>query len=150
MNRLKIFMSLILMMYLGANFFLTCSQNAENRRLREINAQQHNENAVIRAKNAELSEALAVLARDVDETNRIAHDEIQRLAELERRSHTIQTQIRQELRDDRCAKNPIPVSAADRLRDAARLAGGQAGDNPSDGTDPGTTDSADTRPASAG
>lgn len=150
MNRLKIFMSLILLVYLGANFFLTYSQNAENRRLREINAQQHSENALIRAKNAELSEALAALARDVAETNRIAHNEIEKLAALEKRSNLIQYQLRQELHNDKCSAQFIPVPAADRLRDAARLAGGQAGDNPSDGTDPGTTDSADTRPASAG
>ncbi len=122
--------------------FFLFSLNAENTRLRNDKKLLRSEIMRVSATNDGLALALKSLEGDIAESNRIAATELKRLTELERKNEQIQTDIKNVLRSDKCAAAVVPAAAAERLRDAAKTAGGISGDKNPGSANPAAPDGA--------
>ena len=97
---------------------------ADNKKLSEENGRLAEQAGELSQKNDDLAVSLQTLSDEVKAMNKIVATESRRRAAAEMKSQKLQEEVKDALKDNRCAREPIPDDAVVGLREAADSARG--------------------------
>lgn len=97
---------------------------ATNERLEQLSNSKDNQINDLRSKNDDLSSSVKDLVKAVNQQNAVMSQVAEQRAITAQQNRKLQNEIKRYLAADKCAVAPVPADAADRLRDAAKTAGG--------------------------
>lgn len=114
--------------------FLLYNLNNRNQNLAEQNqtlseriAEKDKEVIRVNAKNDDFAATLKELTEKIGEANKIASDEARRRAAAEMKNQKLQEEVKDALKDNRCASEYIPHAVSERMYDeAVRIRGGKS------------------------
>lgn len=97
---------------------------ATNQRLEKLANSKDDQINDLRSKNDGLASSVNDLVTAVNKQNAVMSQVVEQRAETAQQNRKLQSEIKRYLAADKCAVAPVPAGAADRLRDAAKGAGG--------------------------
>lgn len=97
---------------------------ATNERLEKLSNSKDDQINDLRSKNDGLASSVNDLVTAVNKQNAVMSQVVEQRAETAQQNRKLQSEIKRYLAADKCAVAPVPAGAADRLRDAAKTAGG--------------------------
>jgi peptidoglycan hydrolase CwlO-like protein len=97
---------------------------ATNDRLEKLANSKDDQINDLRSKNDGLADSVKDLVESVKQQNSVMSQVAEQRAVTAQQNRKLQSEIKRYLADDKCAVAPVPPDAADRLRDAAKAAGG--------------------------
>ncbi|MEY8769005.1 Rz lytic protein [Erwinia sp. ACCC 02193] len=103
---------------------------ATNDRLEKLANSKDDQITDLRSKNDGLASSVNDLVTAVNQQNAVMSQAIEQRAETAQQNRKLQSEIKRYLAADKCAVAPVPAGAADRLRDAAKTAGGVPDNQP--------------------
>ncbi|MCZ4058207.1 Rz lytic protein [Pantoea sp. LMR881] len=114
--------------------------SATNERLEKLSNSKDDQINDLRSKNDDLASSVNDLVKAVNQQNAVMSQVTEQRAVTAQQNRKLQNEIKRYLEADKCAVAPVPPNAADRLREAAKAAGGvpdskAATAKPSSGTD---------------
>lgn len=92
---------------------------ADNRKLSEENGRLAEQSAELSTKNDGLAESLSTLSNEVMAMNKLVATESRRRAAAEMKSQKLQEEVKDALKDNQCAREPVPAGAVNGVRKAA-------------------------------
>ncbi|HBC2001454.1 TPA: DUF2570 domain-containing protein [Citrobacter freundii] len=111
---------------------LTMKLVSDNRQLGQDNGRLSEQIKDVSSKNDALASSLDSLVDQVAEMNKIVAAEAKRRAAAEMKSQRLQEEVKNALKDNKCAIELIPADGVIGVRKAADSARGHKGTNPSD------------------
>lgn len=109
---------------------------ATNDRLEKLANSKDDQINDLRSKNDGLASSVNDLVTAVNKQNAVMSQVVEQRAETAQQNRKLQSEIKRYLAADKCAVAPVPAGAADRLRDAAKAAGGVPDNQPANPADP--------------
>jgi peptidoglycan hydrolase CwlO-like protein len=103
---------------------------ATNDRLERLANSKDDQINDLRSKNDDLAGSVKDLVKAVNQQNTVVSQVTQQRAVAAQQNRKLQNEIKRYLAADKCAVAPVPADATDRLREAARTAGGVPGNQP--------------------
>ena len=103
---------------------------ATNERLEKLSNSKDDQINDLRSKNDDLASSVNDLVTAVNKQNVVMSQVVEQRAETAQQNRKLQSEIKRYLAADKCAVAPVPAGAADRLRDAAKTAGGVPDNQP--------------------
>ncbi|MGK6325751.1 Rz lytic protein [Erwinia sp. DT-104] len=103
---------------------------ATNDRLEKLANSKDDQINDLRSKNDGLASSVNDLVTAVNKQNAVMSQVVEQRAETAQQNRKLQSEIKRYLAADKCAVAPVPAGAADRLRDAAKAAGGAPDNQP--------------------
>lgn len=103
---------------------------ATNERLEKLSNSKDDQINDLRSKNDGLASSVNDLVTAVNKQNAVMSQVVEQRAETAQQNRKLQSEIKRYLAADKCAVAPVPAGAADRLRDAAKGAGGVPDNQP--------------------
>lgn len=103
---------------------------ATNERLEKLANSKDDQINDLRSKNDGLASSVNDLVTAVNKQNVVMSQVVEQRAETAQQNRKLQSEIKRYLAADKCAVAPVPADAADRLRDAAKTAGGVPDNQP--------------------
>jgi len=103
---------------------------ATNERLEKLSNSKDDQINDLRSKNDGLASSVNDLVTAVNKQNVVMSQVVEQRAETAQQNRKLQSEIKRYLAADKCAVAPVPAGAADRLRDAAKTAGGVPDNQP--------------------
>jgi len=103
---------------------------ATNDRLEKLANSKDDQINDLRSKNDGLASSVNDLVTAVNKQNAVMSQVVEQRAETAQQNRKLQSEIKRYLAADKCAVAPVPAGAADRLRDAAKAAGGVPDNQP--------------------
>ena len=103
---------------------------ATNERLEKLSNSKDDQINDLRSKNDGLASSVNDLVTAVNKQNAVMSQVVEQRAETAQQNRKLQSEIKRYLAADKCAVAPVPAGAADRLRDAAKTAGGVQDNQP--------------------
>lgn len=103
---------------------------ATNERLEKLSNSKDDQINDLRSKNDGLASSVNDLVTAVNKQNFVMSQVVEQRAETAQQNRKLQSEIKRYLAADKCAVAPVPAGAADRLRDAAKTAGGVPDNQP--------------------
>lgn len=100
---------------------------ATNERLEKLANSKDDQINDLRSKNDGLASSVDALVTAVNKQNAVMSQVTEQRAVTAQQNRKLQGEIKRYLAADKCAVAPVPADAADRLRDAAKAAGGVPG-----------------------
>ncbi|MEM6162054.1 Rz lytic protein [Erwinia sp. P6884] len=97
---------------------------ATNERLEQLANSKDDQINDLRSKNDGLASSVDALVTAVNKQNAVMSQVTEQRALTAQQNRKLQGEIKRYLAADKCAVAPVPADAADRLRDAAKAAGG--------------------------
>ncbi|WP_337008816.1 Rz lytic protein [Pantoea sp. AS142] len=97
---------------------------ATNQRLEKLANSKDDQVNDLRSKNDGLASSVTDLVAAVKQQNDVMSQVTEQRAVTAQQNRKLQNEIKRYLAADKCAVAPVPPDAADRLRDAAKAAGG--------------------------
>lgn len=97
---------------------------ATNERLEKLSNSKDDQINDLRSKNDGLASSVNDLVTAVNKQNAVMSQVVEQRAETAQQNRKLQSEIKRYLAADKCAVAAVPAGAADRLRDAAKAAGG--------------------------
>lgn len=97
---------------------------ATNERLEKLANSKDDQINDLRSKNDGLASSVDALVTAVNKQNAVMSQVTEQRAVTAQQNRKLQGEIKRYLAADKCAVAPVPADAADRLRDAAKAAGG--------------------------
>ncbi len=97
---------------------------ATNQRLEKLANSKDEQINDLRSKNDGLASSVTELVTAVKQQNEVMSQVAEQRAVTAQQNRKLQNEIKRYLAADKCAVAPVPAGAADRLRDAAKAAGG--------------------------
>ncbi|WP_367396291.1 Rz lytic protein [Pantoea sp. Ep11b] len=97
---------------------------ATNQRLEKLANSKDDQINDLRSKNDGLASSVTELVTAVKQQNEVMSQVTEQRAVTAQQNRKLQNEIKRYLAADKCAVAPVPPDAADRLRDAAKAAGG--------------------------
>lgn len=97
---------------------------ATNERLEKLANSKDDQINDLRSKNDDLASSVNDLVTAVNKQNDVMSQVTEQRSVTAQQNRKLQNEIKRYLADDKCAASPVPNDAADRLRDAAKAAGG--------------------------
>lgn len=97
---------------------------ATNQRLEKLANSKDEQINDLRSKNDGLASSVTELVTAVKQQNDVMSQVAEQRAVTAQQNRKLQNEIKRYLAADKCAVAPVPPAAADRLRDAAKAAGG--------------------------
>lgn len=97
---------------------------ATNQRLEKLANIKDEQINDLRSKNDGLASSVTELVTAVKQQNDVMRQVAEQRAATAQQNRKLQNEIKRYLASDKCAVAPVPPDAADRLRDAAKAAGG--------------------------
>lgn len=97
---------------------------ATNQRLEKLANSKDEQINDLRSKNDGLASSVNDLVKAVNQQNTVMSQVTEQRAVTAQQNRKLQNEIKRYLAADKCAVAPVPPDAADRLRDAAKAAGG--------------------------
>ncbi|MEN4524902.1 Rz lytic protein [Pantoea agglomerans] len=97
---------------------------ATNQRLEKLANSKDDQINDLRSKNDGLASSVTELVTAVKQQNDVMSQVTEQRAVTAQQNRKLQNEIKRYLAADKCAVAPVPLGAADRLRDAAKAAGG--------------------------
>ncbi|MEN4667749.1 Rz lytic protein [Pantoea agglomerans] len=97
---------------------------ATNDRLEKLANSKDEQINDLRSKNDGLASSVTELVTAVKQQNEVMSQVTEQRAVTAQQNRKLQNEIKRYLAADKCAVAPVPLGAADRLRDAAKAAGG--------------------------
>nr|WP_154926673.1 Rz lytic protein [Pantoea agglomerans] len=97
---------------------------ATNQRLEKLANSKDDQINDLRSKNDGLASSVTELVTAVKQQNDVMSQVTEQRAVTAQQNRKLQNEIKRYLAADKCAVAPVPPDAADRLRDAAKAAGG--------------------------
>jgi len=97
---------------------------ATNERLEQLANSKDSQINDLRSKNDDLAASVNDLVKAVNQQNAVMTQVTEQRAVTAQQNRKLQNEIKRYLASDKCAVAPVPPDAADRLRDAAKAAGG--------------------------
>ncbi|MCW0974381.1 Rz lytic protein [Pantoea sp. JV6] len=97
---------------------------ATNQRLEKLANSKDDQIKDLRSKNDGLASSVTELVTAVKQQNVVMSQVTEQRAVTAQQNRKLQNEIKRYLAADKCAVAPVPPDAADRLRDAAKAAGG--------------------------
>jgi len=97
---------------------------ATNDRLEKLANSKDDQINDLRSKNDGLAASVSDLVTAVNKQNAVMSQVTEQRAVTAQQNRKLQSEIKRYLASDKCAVAPVPADAADRLRDAAKTAGG--------------------------
>lgn len=97
---------------------------ATNQRLEKLANIKDEQITDLRSKNDGLASSVTELVTAVKQQNDVMRQVADQRAATAQQNRKLQNEIKRYLASDKCAVAPVPPDAADRLRDAAKAAGG--------------------------
>lgn len=97
---------------------------ATNQRLEQLANSKDDQINDLRSKNDDLASSVDALVTAVNKQNAVMSQVTEQRAVTAQQNRKLQGEIKRYLAADKCAVAPVPVDAAERLRDAAKAAGG--------------------------
>ncbi|MFZ4835778.1 DUF2570 domain-containing protein [Rouxiella sp. Mn2063] len=110
---------------------LTLRLGADNRKLSEENGRLAEQSAELSHKNDGLAESLSTLSNEVQLMNKLVATESKRRAAAEMKSQKLQEEVKGALKDNQCAREPVPSDAVNGVRKAADSARSHKSKKPS-------------------
>ena len=98
--------------------------SATNERLEQLSNSKDTQIKDLRSKNDDLALSINDLVTAVKQQNAVMSQVTEQRAVTAQQNRKLQSEIKRYLASDKCAVAPVPADAADRLRDAAKSAGG--------------------------
>lgn len=102
---------------------------ATNERLEKLANSKDDQINDLRSKNDGLADSVKDLVDSVKQQNAVMSQVTEQRAVTAQQNRKLQSEIKRYLAADKCAVAPVPPDAADRLRDAAKSAGGVSDSN---------------------
>lgn len=109
---------------------------ATNERLEKLANSKDDQINDLRSKNDGLASSVDALVTAVNKQNTVMSQVTEQRAVTAQQNRKLQDEIKRYLAADKCAVAPVPADAADRLRDAAKAAGGVPGNKAGQPADP--------------
>lgn len=109
---------------------------ATNERLEKLSNSKDDQINDLRSKNDGLASSVNDLVTAVNKQNVVMSQVVEQRAETAQQNRKLQSEIKRYLAADKCAVAPVPAGAADRLRDAAKTAGGVPNNQAASAADP--------------
>jgi len=109
---------------------------ATNERLEKLANSKDDQINDLRSKNDGLASSVTELVAAVKQQNVVMSQVTEQRAVTAQQNRKLQSEIKRYLAADKCAVAPVPAGAADRLRDAAKTAGGVSNSQPAKPADP--------------
>lgn len=103
---------------------------ATNERLEKLANSKDDQINDLRSKNDGLAASVGELVTAVRQQNQVMSQVAEQRAVTAQQNRKLQNEIKRYLASDKCAVAPVPRDAADRLRDAAKAAGGVPDNKP--------------------
>lgn len=103
---------------------------ATNQRLEKLANSKDDQINDLRSKNDGLASSVNDLVTAVNKQNAVMGQVVEQRAETAQQNRKLQSEIKRYLAADKCAVAPVPAGAADRLREAAKAAGGLPDNQP--------------------
>ncbi|MEW5290307.1 Rz lytic protein [Erwinia papayae] len=97
---------------------------ATNQRLEQLANSKDEQINDLRSKNDGLAASVNDLVTAVKQQNSVMSEVTEQRAVTAQQNRKLQNEIKRYLSADKCAEAPVPADAVDRLRDAAKAAGG--------------------------
>lgn len=113
---------------------------ATNQRLEQLANNKDEQINDLRSKNDGLASSVNDLVKAVNQQNAVMSQVTEQRAVTAQQNRKLQNEIKRYLEADKCAAAPVPIDAADRLRDAAKAAGGIPGSQTATGKPTSRTD----------
>ncbi|MGC0989796.1 Rz lytic protein [Pantoea agglomerans] len=110
---------------------------ATNQRLEKLANSKDDQINDLRSKNDGLASSVTELVTAVKQQNDVMSQVTEQRAVTAQQNRKLQNEIKRYLAADKCAVAPVPPDAADRLRDAAKVAGGVPGSKTASAEPPG-------------
>jgi len=98
--------------------------SATNERLEQLSNSKDTQITDLRSKNDDLASSINDLVTAVKQQNAVMSQVTEQRAVTAQQNRKLQSEIKRYLASDKCAVAPVPADAADRLREAAKTAGG--------------------------
>lgn len=109
---------------------------ATNDRLEKLANSKDDQINDLRSKNDGLASSVNDLVSAVKQQNEVMSQVAEQRAVTAQQNRKLQNEIKRYLAANKCAVAPVPAGAADRLRDAAKTAGGVPDNQPAKDSDP--------------
>lgn len=110
--------------------------SATNDRLEKLTNSKDDQINDLRSKNDGLASSVNDLVKAVNQQNAVMSQVSEQRVVTAQQNRKLQSEIKRYLAADKCAVAPVPANAADRLRDAAKTAGGVPDNQPAKPADP--------------
>ena len=107
--------------------------SATNDRLEKLANSKDEQINDLRSKNDDLASSVNDLVKAVNQQNAVMSQVTEQRAVTAQQNRKLQNEIKRYLAADKCAVAPVPADAVDRLRDAAKTAGGVPDSQPAKG-----------------
>ena len=119
--------NLIPFVFAAIILFFLFTLNAENKRLTTDNGELRQDIKRVNGKNDDLANTLNNLSEKVGEMATIVKDESTRRAKAELKSQQLQEEVKDALKENKCAAEPVPDSVVKQLREQANgVRGGES------------------------
>ena len=109
---------------------------ATNQRLEQLANSKDDQINDLRSKNDGLASSVSELVTAVNKQSAVVSEAIKQRAETAQQNRNLQIEIKALLASNLCAASAVPGAAVDRLRDAAKAAGGVPDNQPASSSDP--------------
>ncbi|WP_147198546.1 Rz lytic protein [Pantoea sp. CCBC3-3-1] len=109
---------------------------ATNQRLEQLANSKDDQINDLRSKNDGLAASIGDLVKAVKQQNDVVSQVIEQRAVTAQQNRKLQSEIELYLAANKCAASAVPANAADRLREAAKSAGGVPDNQPAKASDP--------------